>query len=641
MKQGDTYIKILLFEHGALSFGIFEADVEKILRYRRETMVSLWESPFAKKHALKSFNDYFDIPHADDVDEYFLIKPKKCEDFLVVEGIKRLIRVDEGEVLPTEAGFIKMVRFHDKDIPIFSLPDLLDKDPPLDIHALLVVSQDNLEKEKGDDTVDEKSAAEDRPRKKKRRDEEEPQLIEDMPKEESSDRGNEKKKMQRRCDYHALFSLILSGVSFCVLFSFVYLLSRFDSRDFTRIVDILIFQKEPSTGEKRPYISSYLSQDSREALLKDVYHVLQEKKNELRRIEAEIVRLESQKERFLDSMEEKRNQFKENISSIGMENIDDKLRTSAYLAKHMKQFDREIRERTGLYMASHEKKSKVFASEKQRYQNEIDELTDFVKGVSISRPNDESLSRLFLDETEFDQAQRLLFLIEHKQYDRAMKVLTDLMSIASNRQKRAYYSVLVQLVSVLREYKQSLDTITRELPFDDIKMAYLNENYENALKKVNRIQADGFLNPLLSGLKHGLNRNIESAQEIADELNLKGDIRELFRRAQSLEERGEYEKAMSMYEDLLIFNLPPYDREHIVKKIHEIMGYFERSAMKRADNTRATRYLETAQRLYREGNEEEALDYYRLLIIECPNSDYVENALSEIIKIMVEEKILG
>ena len=84
---------------------------------------------------------------------------------------------------------------------------------------------------------------------------------------------------------------------------------------------------------------------------------------------------------------------------------------------------------------------------------------------------------------------------------------------------------------------------------------------------------------------------------------------------------------------LLIFPLPSYDREYILNRVHSLWLEVELRRVKREENTKAIKYLESARILNREGNEKGAIEYYRMLLTECPHSDFVSDAVDEIMNL--------
>jgi tetratricopeptide (TPR) repeat protein len=170
-------------------------------------------------------------------------------------------------------------------------------------------------------------------------------------------------------------------------------------------------------------------------------------------------------------------------------------------------------------------------------------------------------------------------------------------------------------------------------PFDDIKLSYLNENYTETKNRVHDLEEHVFLRPLLSGLDGALFTNGEIRREIEDDVATRKKVRELSEMAERLEAKGEYAKAAATYEDLLIFQLPSYDREVLLERMQRLWLAVELQKVKREQNTKAIKYLESARILNREGNEEEALNYYQMLLLECPHSDFVNDAVKEIMRI--------
>ena len=126
---------------------------------------------------------------------------------------------------------------------------------------------------------------------------------------------------------------------------------------------------------------------------------------------------------------------------------------------------------------------------------------------------------------------------------------------------------------------------------------------------------------------------MEIERQIEENIELREKVNELAGKAAQLEKNGEYGKAVDTFESLLILPLPSYDREHILNRVHSLWLEVELRRLKREENTKAIKYLESARILNREGNEKEAVDYYRMLLIECPHSDFVGDAVNEIMKL--------
>ena len=190
--------------------------------------------------------------------------------------------------------------------------------------------------------------------------------------------------------------------------------------------------------------------------------------------------------------------------------------------------------------------------------------------------------------------------------------------------------ILTRALGVLQDYSERLSLLRDDAPFDDIKLSFLNENYAETRSMLNRLQKEEYLKPLLSGLNGAVSENMEISRKIDDDLALNQEVRELARKAALLEKKGDPEKAVQAYENLLLFPLPTYDREFILKKVHTLWIDLELMRIKREENTKAIKYLESARILVKEGSTQEALNYYQLLLSECPHSDFVHDAVREI-----------
>jgi tetratricopeptide (TPR) repeat protein len=114
-------------------------------------------------------------------------------------------------------------------------------------------------------------------------------------------------------------------------------------------------------------------------------------------------------------------------------------------------------------------------------------------------------------------------------------------------------------------------------------------------------------------------------------LGTKESLKNLSQKALALEKKGEREKALNIYQSLLIFSLPDEDRERVLGKIRNLAVALAGQDVKRQQNTKASAYLESAKLSDREGREKEAVEYFRKIILECPNSDYAAEALARLI----------
>ena len=375
-----------------------------------------------------------------------------------------------------------------------------------------------------------------------------------------------------------------------------------------------------------PYcpVVSYLSRGVRDPVEKDILLLMQQRGKELSHIEGEIKRLEDDKNTFLESMEKRRDIFRENVSLMDEGEGREHLEFSVHLQRFELRFHNEAERRVNKYLELYEQKKQRLFSQKEGVSRELVELGRYMRDLEEGQgleafPYEESL---FFTMAENKLKARFLFYIERREYEKALKVYESIKFKAPESPK---VDVVKQLLMSLSNYKEKLALYERSTLLDDIKMSYLEENYQ---KTVSHVDAAEYLGPLLGDLRNVLYRNIEAKEQINEEIELKRKIKNLKRKAAELEKKGEHGKALKLYEDLLILNLPSYDREFLISKIHSVMERAVRSEIKREDNTKAIKYLESARDLYRGGRENEAYKVYQQIIMECANSDYVSEALS-------------
>jgi hypothetical protein len=403
---------------------------------------------------------------------------------------------------------------------------------------------------------------------------------------------------------------------------------------------ISIFSRIFSFDDPQDYVSTYLSRSSKLGLRRDVIILLGRKGEELNEVKTELQKLEEAKKSFLDGMNEKKTVFHENIAAVDAEGSSIKMKSIVQLNKRELRFKTDIEKRIAAYMEIYQQKAQRLMTEHDKYEAELAELTNYIKdlekqkGVEAIYDN----SALFVEETKRRYYERLLFLIEQEEYRKAVSVLQTLQKLeyGDGDQIDPQENILVKLLSVVEEYQYKLNLLEKESDLEELKMAYLAEDYKKSLTLIKHIEAAGFMRPVLAELKNTLYENIGMVPEIAEEIGLKGSLKDLMKKAQNYEKTKEYEKALKIYEDLLILNLPPYDREYIIQRIHSIIVLFARNDIKREENTKAIKYLEDARKQYREGSEKESAKLYRTLITECPNSDYVTEALDGLINIEAE-----
>jgi hypothetical protein len=237
---------------------------------------------------------------------------------------------------------------------------------------------------------------------------------------------------------------------------------------------------------------------------------------------------------------------------------------------------------------------------------------------------------LFIDEARSKTLNRFLLFIERGDYGRALRTLEQMEPLAVTNGERASHLIISRLIGVLNEYADRSELLRDNDPFDEIKLSYLNEDYGKTRRKVEELKRRSFLAPLLTGIDEAAFGNAETLRRLDETVALRGSVRTLARNADALERKGEYLKAAEVYEDILIFQLPTYDREYILNRIHKLWVDVELNRLKREENTKAIKYLESARILSREENEREALKYYKMLLLECPHSDFISQAVDEI-----------
>jgi len=202
-------------------------------------------------------------------------------------------------------------------------------------------------------------------------------------------------------------------------------------------------------------------------------------------------------------------------------------------------------------------------------------------------------------------------------------------------------SLVSRLVLLLQEYDHRLELLRRRSPFEEINLAFLSEDYDSAEKKIRALENEGYLKPILSELDKSLFINGNVRKVVAAEIGQNESLKQLVRKAESYEKKKEYKKALDIYENLLVFRLHSYDREMILDKLHSIWLAFEEENQRREENTQAIKYINSAHILGREGKDTDALEYYKMLLRECPNSDYTQDAVEGIIRITSTQNISG
>jgi tetratricopeptide (TPR) repeat protein len=200
-------------------------------------------------------------------------------------------------------------------------------------------------------------------------------------------------------------------------------------------------------------------------------------------------------------------------------------------------------------------------------------------------------------------------------------------------QDEQYLAELVGgLADSVRRYAERLETFRIESPLRSLAMNYLAEEYQQAEEQRVVLARDDMLRPLLSGLEGNLFAAREEAEHVQNLVERNRALKKRAELARRLEEQGAYEEAIAVYQELLLQPLHSYDREHLTEKLRSLWVPTEMHKIKRDQNTRAIKYLESAKILENEGREAEALEFYAMLVQECPDSDYVQDAINRILE---------
>jgi hypothetical protein len=394
----------------------------------------------------------------------------------------------------------------------------------------------------------------------------------------------------------------------------------------------------PFHVQKPDSVTSYLSGHTKTAILRELTALLEEKRVTVSRIEKKLEALERDREKFLVSMEQQEKVFHENIAIVDDPQLLDGLKSLIQLKKDRQHFDKEMHRRIGVYLSIYDKRSEELEKIKQNILMEITELQQLEgklkkeKSFQISGEN----GGVFVSEVKRDLYQRFLFCVEHGVYHRALEQLDLLLGLEWNRADMEQLGIVRGLLSVLTDYQVELKALEDAALLDELKLSFLAEEYDISLSHVNKLEKKGYLSPLLMQLRETLNRNITAEGVVMNEIEVKSRLKDLSKKAEDFEKQEEYGKAVSIYEDLLILNLPSYDREFLIQKLHSLMIPAIKKEIKRRDNTEAIKYLENARKLYREGRNNEAAEVYVELVKNCPNSDYIEEAVSHMLRITEE-----
>lgn len=431
-------------------------------------------------------------------------------------------------------------------------------------------------------------------------------------------------------------------IGVCVLLFFALVVTFCTVNSLTDIISFSLPWSSidlPLFPVQRPdYVTSYLSVATKKMILRDVMTLLEEKKVTVARLETQLAALESDKDTFLVSMEKKQKVFHENIAILDDPGLIEGLQRLVQLKKDRQGFDKEMHRRIGIYLKVYEKRLKELEEKKHTDLVEIEELQELAKALNEKKVVQSSGKNpgAFVKEAKHNLYRRFLFSIERGLYNRALEQLDLLMSLEWSSRDTEQLSIVRGLLSVLTDYQRELNALEDKTLLDELKLSYLAEDYDISLSRVEMLEKNGYVSPLLTQLRETLYENITAEGIVMDEIEVKSRLKELSKKAEKFETLGEYGKAIKIYEDLLILNLPSYDREYLIQKLHSLMIPSMKKEIKRHDNTEAIKYLESARTLHREGRNNEAAEVYVKLIQNCPNSDYIEEAVSHILRISEE-----
>jgi len=397
---------------------------------------------------------------------------------------------------------------------------------------------------------------------------------------------------------------------------------------------IIPYDKYSST-----YITTYLGHQSKELARNNAFLFLKQKKEELKGIEASIRNLADEKNCFISEIDEKKKIFNNHISVTDLNENENRLKSIALLRINKTNFRRDINHRLENYLNNYDNRKTNLLSKREKTKDELYKITSFINSIDKSNESnslkyeDVSFNKSVsfnLDKEKAKYLKSYLFSIDNQEYQKAIDILNKINELGFDQNEKIFGDILEKLLFTLRDYRDKLSSLKESSPFAEIKMAYLREDYRSAEDILNNAEKDQFIKPVLSGLKNAINNNKESSYDIKREINNLDDIKIIITKAKKLESRKEYEKALNIYSFLLLSNIQQYDKENLQRKIRSIMEIIVKDNLIRNENTKASKYLGTAKKFYKNGDYNKAIDYYKLIITECPNSYYVETALSKI-----------
>jgi tetratricopeptide (TPR) repeat protein len=381
----------------------------------------------------------------------------------------------------------------------------------------------------------------------------------------------------------------------------------------------------PSLRFSAPVVS-YLSFESREAVAREAFALMETKKKELLEVERAREELEKERNTFAGHMERQKGLIEKYSSILEVARPDERASF----------FEATLRKRVALFHALYERKKSLLQGEGERLKGEIEDIAAYATGVgnAESVPVPPGIDRFFSRRAEQALLNRFFFLLDRGGYREAAGVLRTLVSLDRKGENRAQAELLRRLLVQLEVYRERTDALRKGGGFDELKMTYVSEDFGKAKLRAaalsGRLGGDLYMLPVLAEFQSALERNERLARDAEGDLATKDALRSLGRKAAALEKSGDLEKSLKIYKELLLFDLPAEDRERIVGKIGALLLASAGQEAKRRENTRASAYLEEAKNADREGREKEAEELYRKIILECPSSDYGGEALARL-----------
>jgi tetratricopeptide (TPR) repeat protein len=387
----------------------------------------------------------------------------------------------------------------------------------------------------------------------------------------------------------------------------------------------------PSPAPEKP-VTSLLTGEYRHLVRADIYRLLRLEKNRLLEVERAIARLESERSAFLAEMDEQKAAYEKNRSIFGLTGDEREIRTIAGLVRDDVEFSGEMRRRMSVYDLSYQRQLGGLLEAKSRLEDGIGTLGRQYREVE-SGAGGSALSPSIgvLDSTHRAYVERMLTAARQGDFEGAFEAADALEEVTTGPEEETV-RLIKEAFSVADTYDRRLRELDSADPLERFTRSFLAEDYDRLLNGADGEKYD-YIEPLLSGLRGALFRNVDLKKDARQDLAKRREQREQVAQARGLEEGGEYEKALGLYEDLLLQDMEPYDREYLLERVRSLWLPVEMQKVKREENTKAIKYLESARILSREGRDDDAIGFYRMLIEECPNSDYVGEALGKIVSL--------